>query len=225
MQEKENLDIEILDRIEKMAIHIERIIDNLNQHWNCITQLLQWVSKPLLIDDREIRVVLKNASCQSANMVEALNKSQEEFSKLDISKTFGEIKFIGKRLTEIEDFLKKMKLDPEKKEIFLEFKCDGYELVKKPKFYEKDLPVYDGDKELENALIGLNDRESLIVCNRLGWFGLEKKSFVKIGALIGVSGTRTAQIFNRSIRRLRHYHKQVDRKNVLHPELKKILFP
>lgn len=55
--------------------HVERIIENLNQHWHSIQLLLSHVSQPLLVDDRGLKQVLNdlNTAFQSCERTKKRN--------------------------------------------------------------------------------------------------------------------------------------------------------
>ena len=110
--------------VKTVIAHVERIIANLNKYWHSIELLLSHVSKPLTVDDRGLAHVLR---C----LRDDLEKFRVEMQSLDISQAFAEIKFIGKRLHEIEQHIREMKEDGIKKKIHLDLTMDGYEMVKK----------------------------------------------------------------------------------------------
>src|SRR6266511_2032422 len=128
-----------------MVSHLNRIIDNLNEHWHSITLLLSHVSKPLTVDDRGLAYVLNNFH-------QLMNKFMYDLKELDNGQNFGEIKYIGKRLNEIESILKDIKKEGLTKNIQLDFTCDGYQMVKKPISYDLQEIIENPNENLKNLL-------------------------------------------------------------------------
>lgn len=180
-----------MDEESKKIDHLERIINNLNQYWHSIQLLLSHVSKPLLVDDRGLANVLRQIT--------------ETLSGNNIPQIFQEMKYIGKRLNNIEEDIRKIKEQGLKKSVHLEFTCDGYELVKKPKYYDKEEPIEEPNKDIENLLETLDfKREQLILIHRLGLLGEKEKTYDEIGKIFKVSRERIRQLYARSLKKLRH---------------------
>src|SRR5260370_19821384 len=79
----------------KIVEHLHRIMNNLGEYWHSIQLLLSHVSKPLLVDDRGLAMVLQQ-------LTEKITNITIDMEQLDISKTLAEIKYIGNRLNKIE---------------------------------------------------------------------------------------------------------------------------
>lgn len=153
--------------------HVERIIENLNQHWHSIKLLLSYVSKPLTINDIGLKEVL-------LEITEKLKLYCLKAEKLDLVQINSEIKFTGKRLDGIEKLLSEIKENGLRKEVKLEFSCDGYELVKKPIGY---LPTDGIEKPIESLQIiidKLTMKEGHVLIHRLGLFGMKKQTFLPL---------------------------------------------
>lgn len=209
---------------ENVIAHVNRVIDNLNQHWHSIQLLLGHISKPLLVDDRGLHHVLLNIKQNLQDTFSKVDSLIEEMKNLDISQTFSEIKYIGKRLNEIEITLKKMQSEGIKKNIELEFRCDGYEMVKKPLNYDKKEPIEDPDQDLTNLLETLDQREVFVLIHRFGLLGRPRTTLKQIGKLIGISSERVRAIEVKALRKLRHPSRKSLAQKIKHALLKKSIF-
>jgi len=159
---------------------------------------------------------LANLESHIINMIHPLQQIQSIFRdssvkdefvttiNVDVGKTLGEIKFIGKKLQEIEVHLNNPPNKEEKKKIELVFKCDGYELVKRPVNYDPLEKIELPEENLKQLLETLTTNEKLCVIHRLGLLGEEPQAFAKIAKIIGVSGGRVGQIYQKALRKLRH---------------------
>src|SRR5271165_4940337 len=162
---------------DKLVKHLSRIIDNLNQHWHSIQLLLGAVSKPLIIDDRGLSQVL-------SRFTELINKFNSE-------QVYSEIKYIGSRLSTIEEEIKKIRIGGVKKSVDLQIQVDGYEMIKKPLNHDKTEPIEKSLSELlEPALKSLTPLEIDVLKLRFGLFGEKAKTLVGAGKILGKSRER-----------------------------------
>jgi len=180
-----------------------------------IHQILKLLQKPLTIDDRRI-----------SYLIEEFRKTIDHFEsgkdKLDIVQTLSEIKYIGKRLNQIEETLSKMEKEGIKKNINLDISCDGYELVKKPRNFDKEEAVKDPHEDIQEILESLkNTKEGNIIIHRLGLLGHGKKTYTAIGKIMNLSKERCRQIYCKALRKLRHSTRVGKVKACSHIELKK----
>jgi RNA polymerase sigma factor (sigma-70 family) len=190
--------------------HLKRIFDNLGQYWNSIELLLSHVSQPLLVDDRGLQYAL-------VNFRSFMEKAIEEIKVLDIAQTFSEIKFIGKKLHQIEADIAEIKKDGIKRKIDLSFSCDGYEMVKKN---SEKITSKNPEEILKELLRTLTQREIEVITHKFGLFGYAiKKTYVALGKVFGVSSERVSQIYKKAIRKLRHPSRRHLVKACMHEEL------
>lgn len=174
--------------------HLKRIFDNLERYWNSIQLLLGHVSKPLLIDDRGLANTL-------LHLRETLQQTVDQVAALDLTQTLGEIKFIGKKLHQIEADIAEIKNEGIKKKVELQFVCDGYELKKKT---VEHITTKNTDDILHELMDTLTEHESKAVIHRVGLFGIvPNKTFVALGKVLGVRSERASQIYMKAIRKLR----------------------
>lgn len=206
------------DDIEQRKLqHLERIINSLGQYWHSIELLLGFVSKPLLIDDRGL-------AAATSRMSTKLNEIVDSIEHLDLTVTFGEIKYIGMRLKQIEADIKEIKEEGVKKNIHLDLTCDGYEMVKKKPKGICQKQEYDPDDSLNELLNTLTEREKQCVIYRLGLFGEKKATYDKIGEVFKVTGNRAREIYKKSLRKLRHPCRSGLVDKIIHVELRKEIF-
>jgi len=197
-----------ISRLRALEQHIVNLIFPIQEISKVLTrpekinELLKLLSKPLIIDDTNFKIVLKQ-------LLEAKTKFSEDLRSVDLQKTLSEIKYIGMRLKSIEEDISKLKNEGLTRKVKLDFTCDGYELVKKRKIYEekKEIPeIFDDPNEiLTEVLSSLTEIESKVLIHRYGLFGQEKKTFQSIGNLIGYkSRERASAITAKALRKLRH---------------------
>lgn len=184
-----------------------------------IHHLLRLLQQPLSIDDSRLSRVLEEFR-------KALGQFETGIYKIDLVQTLSEIKYIGKRLNQIEETLSKMEKDGIKKNIQLDFSCDGYEMVKKPANYDKEEiaadPQSNPDEQIKEILLSLkNKKEANMVIYRMGLLGCKKKTYADIGLIMKLSRERCRQIYCKALRKLRHPSRIEKVKSCNHIELKK----
>lgn len=218
----ENVKQETLSKRElSLAAHFERVINNLNQHWHSIKLLLDCVSKPLVVDDRGLKVVFNGIVDKVLDMDSKLDETKESIKEINIVQALAEIKFIGKKQNEINERLgaieKLISEQSEEKKIKLSFTCDGYEL-KKATLEEKEPDYY-----IHKLLSYVTVEERVIICKRLGLLGYNKQTIASIAREIQHSHEATATKYRRGMRKCRHptRRKYVDR--IIHSEFRKEL--
>lgn len=182
------------------------------------------MKNPLKIDDRNISSSLSQFRDFTHQFEKLMLEFREDLKFLDLDQTFGEIKYIGKRLNEIESTLKDIKIEGIRKNIHLDFNIDGYQMVKKPIGYDPQDPIEKPDENLKNILDTLSSREAKSVIHRLGLFGEKKKTYEEVGEVLGVTRERSRQIFAKSIRKLRHTKRKELLDKITHSGLRKEVF-
>lgn len=183
---------------KKLSDHLVRILDNLNEQWHSIQLLLSHVSKPLMVDDRGLKNAIKEIN-------EKLRYTLEKIKNLDLLQTLGEIKYIGKRLNAIEDSLVEIKEKGIRKQVQLEFSCDGYELVKKPLNYDKNETVEkSANEKVMEILKTLSEKESKVLIHRLGLLNNKNKTLDSVGEMFGVTRESIRRVEAIALRKLRH---------------------
>ena len=224
MIKKEGIKPEI-DNSERTIQHLQRIFDNLGQYWRSIELLLGHVSKPLLVDDKGLVNTLRYISEKCEKISEKLDQTVLELSKVDIKQTLSEVKFIGKKVYEIEGFLKEIKEKGISKNIELDFRIDGYQLVKKPTNYDEN-EILQGPQKSDDELIYeilnlIPNREAKAIIHRIGLFGEPKKTFEKIGNMFHISKQTANLAYKRGLRRLRRNELRVQVSKIKNQILRK----
>lgn len=189
---------------QKKIDHLERIINNLNQHWHSIQLLLGHVSKPLLVDDRGLRNVFLEINKSMNIVLDNLRQTIEQIATLDVSHTLSEIKYIGKRLDSIDKTISEMKEKGLKKEVELSFTCDGYELVKKPVGCDREDPIIDPLYSLKVIFEPLSDIECKVLTHRFGLYNATKKTYAEIAKNNDFNVQTASRIEKRALKKLRH---------------------
>lgn len=167
---------------------------------NVLNDIRHLTSQHLTIDDRDLRKLL-------IEFRNSMKEFKDQSENLDITNTLGEIKYIGKRLNEIENSISEIKKDGITSKISLNISQDGYDMIKKPKNIEVLEPIKESESKdiIEEVLKELNPRERLALVHRYGLFGEKKKTYVAVGKeLHGISNERARQIIMKALRKLRH---------------------
>lgn len=220
MTDKEELQT-INSKLHKLEQHLVNLmvtiqgITTVLRHSDQIKQMVELLSKPLMVDDRFFKSLVQDI----ANMLIQFKETSE---KLDISKTLSEIKYIGNRLNSIEKDIEQMKSDGIKRNINLEFTCDGYELVKRPVAYERDDPIVEPNDNLKEVLETLNEDEAKVLIHRFGLFGEKKKTLQEIATILGIKSRGPVRVKElRALRKLRHPERKKYVDKITHKELRK----
>jgi DNA-directed RNA polymerase specialized sigma subunit len=199
----------VIQRLSNLETHIINLIIPIQgihsflKDPNEIHTLLDVIKRPLQVDDRRLSAVLQEFRSSMISFEKKMDEFNDKCNALDVSQTYSEIKYIGKRLKEIEEKIAKIQEEGIKKKVDLNFSCDGYELVNKPCNYDKDDNLAPQDL-LKYALESLKEREAYVVCHRLGIGGEKEKTFKKIGIKMGIAASGVSTLYNRAIRKLRH---------------------
>lgn len=221
---------EILRRLGNLETHIINLIipiQGINEVFKDTTNLnylIDNLKKPLKVDDRNLAELLREFRLNMREFQESIREFAKELQTLDLTQTFGEIKFIGKRLNEMESTLKEIKQNGLTKNIQLDFTVDGYQMVKKPTDYDPTDPVEDPNENLDKILNTLTSGEAQAIIHRLGLFGQKKKTYDQIGKILGVTRERARQIFAKVIQKFKYPKRKELMKKVTHPELRKLVF-
>jgi RNA polymerase primary sigma factor len=214
---------EITRRLASLEHHIINLIIPIQniceifKDTNRLNDLINLLNKPLKVDTSHLET--------SSKMVrESSITFQEEIKSLDLKKTFDEIRFIGKRLNEIEITLGKLQKDGVSQNIQLDFTMDGHRMVKKPLNHDVSETIEDPNKNLKKLLDTLTDRESKIIIHRIGLFGVEKKTLKEIGKIFNITSEPIRQGFNKAIRKLRHPSRKKLMQSITNVRLKKHVY-
>lgn len=200
---------EITRRLANLETHIINLIvpiqgiSNFFKNTHDVEKLLHYLDRPLQVDDSRLNARLKEFRECMVHFELKVDEFNGKTEQLDITQTFAEIKYIGKRLKEIEEKIVKIQENGIKKQIELNFSCDGYDLVKKPSNFQKDDELESEDL-LKYALESLPSKESYVIVHRLGLEGQEEKTFRKIAMKMKCSASYVSTLYSRGIRRLRH---------------------
>ena len=192
-------------------------LQNLERHVINLIIPLQGLNK-FISDDSYREEMLKCLRYLSGNKIQVnegpfnsmradigrLSDKIAEISKMELGQTFAEIKYIGNRLNEIEKILKKIDIEGISKKVELEFKVDGYELVKRPCGYEEEPVETSIDNKIQEILLTLLPRERKAIVYRLGLLGNKACTFEKVGKVLEVTRERARQIYAKALRKLRH---------------------
>jgi DNA-directed RNA polymerase sigma subunit (sigma70/sigma32) len=212
---------EIISRLANLETHIINLIipiQNINSLLsspNDLLHLISLLSRPIVIEDR----FLRSALADMKRYIDEIKKYTEKPYNTD-----SEYLFIGKKLHEIKEDIRKIKDQDIKKKISLEFSCDGYELVKRPRYYDKEEPIEEPDNYIKDLLKILLPAESKVIIHRLGLLGENPKTYTEIGKILGVTIERVRQRYSKALRKLRAPRQKELMNKITHKELKKAVF-
>lgn len=207
------------ESLTELFAYAKRLGADLEWMTRNVKWLLDWIQKPLALEDAALRACCEKFSLQ-------LKETYESIKDSSLTEIKQNLLFVSKRLVEIEKKLDEFSNKGVTQNIALDFRCEGYSLVKKPKGYEKEDPVLEeaNDEVEETILKTLFERERLAVIHRLGLFGFPVKTYAKLGTFLKVSPERARQIFKGAERKMRHPKRSVLMKNHTSSKLYKVIF-
>lgn len=212
---------EIWRKLSLLETHIINLIVPINNISNALSSpdirndLIKILKNPLQIDERTFRQCADGFMKEFRGTADFIKKEMEEFRKatetLDIAQTFSEIKFIGKRLNQIEMDIKGMREEGVKKNIKLDFHVDGYQLIKEFESVklDSDLPKLDDDNMIRALLSRFPNRDANIFLHRIGLLEYKAHTYVQIGKMFKLSANRCRDItekIGRSLKRPNRFH-------------------
>lgn len=179
-----------------------------------LERLTNALSKPVKIDDASLK--------QNVFDLRNLSKTIEQDLKgLDLKQTYGEIKFIGKALHEINQRLDRLESKGITNKLQVDLSVDGYEMVKKSKEKLPDEKLDNSDKFIEDLLNTLTEREKQSIIHRIGLFGEKKKTYIEMEKIFKVTRERIRQIYCKALRKCCHPSKKKYVDLISHKELRK----
>ena len=191
----------LIDRNEKLLSELKELKEHLIQtiirfdsrvpvdRMEQFTQILQ---KPLKIDDERI-----------FNYLKKFQEDLKKLSELDMAQTVCEVKFLSKKVIEMEEKLNELHKQGLEHSIDLNFRVDGYRLVKQPLHYDPSEQIARPYAEYQLILNLIPEELRDIVVQYLGMLGCEKKTFKLIATEKGVIPQTISQRFHQAIRILR----------------------
>lgn len=213
---------EIFNKIGRLETHIINLIVPLQQinevfrnprHLQDIKEVL---SKPIAIDDRATRRYLDDFLKKLDDFTKFSKALQEITNNLDITKVFGEIKFMGKRLDQIEKILMDLSQNGLSQKVQLSISSNGYQMVEKVDYNENPVKFIDENEEALQEVLGILDhRERDIVCRRLGIKKEKGMKFTEIARRYNISSGRCSELFRRSLHDIRLYCKMNDKNHLI----------
>lgn len=219
----ETFEVKVIRRLSNLEQHIINLIvpvqylTNLLKSDDYIKDLIIIQQTPIQIDDRGLRTVLRE-------FYEKFDNYENFVKEFSSEKTLSEIKYIGKRLNEIEGMLENIKEKGIKKNVELNFRCDGYELVQKPLSYDVTEPKaekIDSEKKTKDLLKTLNDKESSVLIHTYGLLNAKKKTPKEIAKMFNQkSSEQIRKIKLKAIYKCRHKSRNKFVKFIDNEELK-----
>lgn len=215
----------VIRRLSNLENHIVNLIfpiqeiNNIFRDKEQLNQFVQIFKEPLKVDVKEFTSLI-------SELRNCIREFSTDIDKINLGNTYAEIKFIGKKISEITESLSKIEEEGIKKQINLELTCEGYEMVKKPKRYDPKEPVEHPDDDLQKILEGLSLNESNSIVHHFGYCGETNKNMVSIGKQLKIHPDTARNCFDRGIRKIKRNIDKVKLvKNSKYEKLKKyVLF-
>lgn len=158
-----------------------------------VMEELKIISKSQIkIDDTSLRSIV-------SEFRHTAEKIEKDLNFVDISQTLSEIKYIGKRLNEIEIILDKIKEDGVNRKITFDVNVEG--IKQEAKVIETEINKEEF-QNLRNVLNGINEMEKLAIIHKHGLFGETVKRHSEIGKILKKSTQRAATIYRTGLMRL-----------------------
>lgn len=212
---------QILEKLALLENHIINLIipiqsiGNILKSPNDIQTLINLLNRPIRIEEGKFIDMLS----EFKQYAEEFKQDIKELGKLELSNTFNEIKYIGKRLNEIENKLGKICKDGIDKHVKVDLTLDGYPMVKKTIYHEEDDPVEYPCEAMESLLKTLKDEEKWAIIYRCGLHNENRCTYEKLGKILGVTRERARQIYIKAIRKCRHPSRSKFVEKINHPKL------
>ena len=199
--EQEKYD-EVVRRLHKLEQHIINLIlpiqeisgflKDRGQMNELINTLRYFQTSQIQVNEVPFNMVRADMSRLSTQ----LDKVTEKVNETDVSQTLGEIKFIGKKLHEIEKRLDKIDKDGVPKKLVVSLDLKDYEMTK------KELVIQD-DFHLNEALNSISGIQAQAIIHRLGLFNVPKCTFEKLAVILNKKTSEQARvIYKKAIRLL-----------------------
>jgi hypothetical protein len=122
MKEEESIK-SVLRRLSNLETHILNLVIPLSQLSDILTNthrldnLCKLLQEPVKIDDKKLTGLMSDFKKIYSNF-------SQDLDKIDLSQTYGEIKYIGNRLNNIEKEIKELKKDKKKQKFRLNLEID-----------------------------------------------------------------------------------------------------
>jgi DNA-binding CsgD family transcriptional regulator len=200
-------------KLSSVVHRLEQHIINLIIPVQSIQQLHSIFNKPVPLDDRNVASLFRQFSKHIQEFIEFLKV--HDLSKISVqltpyieaannlSRTLGEMKFMARRLDDIEKEIKKISKDGIDKHVKLDLTLDGYTMVKKQINHDPEVPIEDPNKALDELLKSLTQRQKQVLIYFYGLCGEKSHSFKEMGKKLGLSASTLKVHLNAAIRNLR----------------------
>lgn len=200
-------------KLSSSISRLEQHIINLILPIQSIQQLHSIFNKPVLLDDRNITSLFKQFSKHIQEFIEFLKV--HDLSKISVqlnpyieaannlSQSLGEMKFMARRLDDIEKELKKISKDGIDRHVRLDLTLDGYTMVKKQINHDPEVPIEDPNKALDELLKCLTQRQKQVLIYFYGLYGEKSHSFKEMGKKLGLSASTLKAHLDAAIKNLR----------------------
>lgn len=207
-------------RVIDLIVPIQNIVEFLKSETD-IKDLIKVLQQPLSINDLNLKNILNRFDKEMRMFERHISNFNDKIKET----APGEIKYIGNRLNEIEKILNKLLQEQVKKEVQIQFSCDGYELVKKPIGYDINDPIEEPLEDLKKLLNSFNqERMSLGLIHRFGLLGQKPKTYVQIGKILNISPERASAMVKKALVLCRCPARSNRAKKIKDKELRKAIF-
>ena len=197
----------IISRLQNLESHLINLIIPIQNITKVLTNsadihhLMEQLKKPLSVNDNNLQSLLAEMRKESFKFKDMLDK----YSEITKENSTAELKFIGKKVNEIQSTLDSLEKKGINKEITLDFRCDGYELVKKPvNFHQEDQIEESDDEKITTLLKKLTKNERICFIHRLGILGVKKQTFKEIADSLYISTDTASLTYKKSLRKLKN---------------------
>ncbi len=200
----------VIDRLSNLETHLINFILPLQQ----INSVADKLNKPIVLDDRRIFNTLKEFREAIETLIgffkiadiDKINEGLSPFiNNLEkLNQSLGEIKYIGKRLNEIEKSLQEIKNNGIEKKVRVDLTLDGHEMIKKRSNYYSKNEVYEPEEYIALLLNSLDPKDAELLVYRVGLLDEKPKTFNEIGKLLNISRERASIKFTKVLEKLKH---------------------
>lgn len=201
-QLKEVEPMDLIDKVKKLHTdliglksHLVQSIIRLDERIpvDRINQFIELLRKPMDVNDKSIIKALEDFKQEAKRLAE-----------MDVSRITSELKFIGKKVDEVDQRLKAMEKNGIPSHAEISITLDGRKMIKAPINFDsidEEIQKMEENKDpfLDKLMDLLDDEEKRIVCMRIGLCGHKIHTYKEISEVIGMSYDYARKVFRRAL--------------------------
>lgn len=179
------------NELNSLKTHMVQAIIRLDERVpvDTMNRFAEMLKKPLEIDDKRVLYA-----------VEMFKSEVEKLANMDVGKVTNELKFIAKRIHEVDQRLQSIETNGIPSHAQISVTLDGSKMMKVPHNFDsvdekaQKMDV-EKDPSLDKLMSLLDENEKKVISMRLGLYGHKIHSYKEISDIIGISYADTRKAF------------------------------